>query len=125
MNTIKKLRKDRTTRKGWIRKLDKLVSQIVVAREPKCVTCGSTTSPTCGHLFSRIAYTTRWDLLNCHRQCLSCNFRHELDAFPYMEWFRKNYGQSALNRLHRKYGTISHFKDYDLKDMYEKLSKHE
>ena len=120
---IPKLRKVRITRKGWIRKLDKLVSEIVILRDKRCVVCGTLHKLTCGHLFSRIAYNTRWNLTNCHAQCLSCNFRHEHDAFPYMEWFRKKFGQAALNRLHRKYETISHFKDYDLEKEYKQLLK--
>ena len=36
-----------------------------------------------GHLFSRASYSTRWDGLNAHAQCQSCNFRHEFDPVPY------------------------------------------
>src|SRR3990167_3126534 len=103
---INKLIKDRTTRKGYVRRLDKVVSEIVQIRDARCVTCGSYNSPTAGHLFSRVAYSTRWDLGNVFRQCLSCNFRHEHDPYRFIEWYRKNYGVAMYNRLHRKYETI-------------------
>ena len=44
---VKELRKDRTTRKGWVRKLDTIVSEIVRLRDKKSVTSGETDSLTC------------------------------------------------------------------------------
>src|SRR3970282_1253899 len=115
--------KDRTTRKGWVRKLDKLISKIVIARDPRCVTCGSINSPTAGHLFSRVAYSPRWDLNNVFRQCLACNFRHEHDSYPFSEWFRKNYSPSLYHKLHRKYETPRKFKTFELGELYKSLLK--
>ena len=118
---VKELKKDRTTRKGWIRKLDKLMSQLVIKREPRCVTCGTDKKLTCGHLFSRVAYSTRWTKANCHTQCLSCNFRHEHDAYPYTRWFLKTYGETSYDALHLMYETPVQYKTYQLKELYEEL----
>ena len=118
---INKLIKDRTTRKGYVRRLDKVVSEIVQISDARCVTCGSYNSPTAGHLFSRVAYSTRWDLGNVFRQCLSCNFRHEHDPYRFIEWYRKNYGVAMYNRLHRKYEKPQKFTQPDLKELYLKL----
>jgi hypothetical protein len=118
---VKELRKDRTTRKGWVRKLDEIVSEIVRLRDKKSVTSGETEKLTCSHLFSRVAYSTRWDLLNCHAQTLSENFRHEYDPYPYTQWFIKEYGQEAYDNLHRQYVTPVQFKTWQLKVLYEQL----
>jgi hypothetical protein len=100
--TIDGLRKDRTTRKGWIRKLDHIVTEIVRLKESKCITCGAGGNLDCGHLFSRVAYSTRWDLVNCHAQCKACNFRHEHDAYKYTKWFIEHYGEEVYDELHRR-----------------------
>lgn len=118
---VKELRKDRTTRKGWVRKLDTIVSEIVRLRDKKSVTSGETDSLTCSHLFSRVAYSTRWDLLNCHAQTLSENFRHEYDPYPYTQWFIKKYGQEAYEDLHRKFSTPVQVKTWQMKEMYEQF----
>lgn len=121
------------TRKGVVRKLDKLVSEIVIKRDGRCIVCGSTKNLTCGHLFSRIAYSTRWELgknivgylwpSNCYAQCLSCNLRHEYDPYPMMSKVIGTYGQKLVDDLHREYVTPRKFKTYELVELYEKLSK--
>ena len=131
----------KTTRKGWVRKLDKLVGDIVKARDGKCIVCGTTKQLTCGHLFSRIAYSTRWDLDNCYAQCLSCNFRHESDPYPMTEAVKEKYWHKLFNEgnhigellesdvkdwiegLHFKYVTPRKFKDFELAELYETLSQ--
>jgi 5-methylcytosine-specific restriction endonuclease McrA len=123
MNTIKKLFKKRITRKGLVRKLDKVVSEIVRDRDKRCVLCGTRNNLTAGHLFSRVAYSTRWDLNNVWCQCMGCNFRHEYDAYPFYEWYTKNHSKAAFNRLHRKYETPKKYKDHDLEELYKKLVK--
>lgn len=103
--------------------MDKVVSEIVQMRDKRCVTCGSYDQPTAGHVFSRVAYSTRWDLTNTFRQCWPCNYRHEFDPYNFTEWYRKNYGSASYNRLHRKYETVHKFSTPDLKDLYAKLIK--
>ena len=107
------------TRKGIIRKLDKLVSEIVIGRDRSCIVCGSFRNLTCGHLFSRIAYSTRWDLDNCFAQCLSCNLKHEHDPYPMTETVKAK--GINIDELHRKYVTPIKFKTFELIELYEKL----
>jgi len=118
---VKELGKDRTTRKSLVRKLDKIVSEIVILRDKKCVTCNSYDRLGCGHLFSRIAYSTRWELLNCACQCFICNYRHELDAYRYTKWFLDKYGQDEYDKLHVQYETPVVLKDWQLKEIYDQL----
>ena len=109
------------SRKGLVKKLDHIVSRIVIARDKQCVVCGSTYRLTCGHVFSRTAYSTRWDLTNCFAQCWSCNFKHTYDTYPYLNWYVKKFGQDALDELHVKYRTINKLKDYQLLELYQVL----
>lgn len=119
------------TRKGIIRKLDKIVSQIVIARDGKCIVCGTTQSLTCGHLFSRVAYSTRWNLENCYAQCLSCNLKHEYDSFPMIEAVKEKWTkdhpklESAtiwLANLHYEWNHPVKFKTYELEELYDQLN---
>ena len=75
------------SRKGLVKKLDKLVSQIVILRDKKCVVCGSTNRLGCGHLFTRRYYSTRWDLQYCYAHCWKCNFKNELDRYPFTYFY--------------------------------------
>jgi len=112
------------TRKGIVRKLDALLKEIVVARDGKCVCCGTTQSLTPGHLFSRVAYSTRWDLNNVFAQCLSCNLRHEYDPYPLTSYFINKFGQSAYDKLHRFYVTPVKYKTYELEELYDRMKAH-
>lgn len=133
---IRRPKTRKISRKGWVRKLDKLVSQIVIARDSRCIVCGTTKNLTCGHLFSRVAYSTRWDLDNVYAQCLSCNFRHESDPLPMFqaveaEYLRKTNwplkynlkerARNFINALHRKYVTPHKYKTFELEELYEGL----
>lgn len=111
------------SRKTLIRNLDAIVSKIVIKRDGWCVTCGTFANPTCGHLFSRVAYSTRWDLENCFRQCVSCNFKHEHDPYPFNNWFITKFGKEKWDALHIKYSQIKKWKDFELAELYEKLKQ--
>ena len=120
---IDKLRKDKTTRQAWIKKLDKLVSEIVILRDKECVLCGSKKQLGCGHLLTRGAYATRWDLVNCNCQCWAHNYYHERHPEKYTQWFLWRYGMNQYDHLIKKHHTITHFKAFDLKELYEELKK--
>src|ERR1035437_7794925 len=102
------------SRKGLVKKLDKAVSVSVIERDKKCVTCDSTDRLGCGHLFSRVAYSTRWDLMNCYAQCWPCNFRHEFDPYPLTNYFINKYGQDTYQVLHSQYVTPRKYKNFQL-----------
>lgn len=115
--TINKLRKIRASRKTLVRKLDSLVSEIVRLRDKKCIQCGTTQNLTCGHLFSRVAYSTRWDLGNCYAQCLSHNMRHEYDPYAMTQAIVALKGQSYVDELYKTWHTPVILKDFQLKEM--------
>lgn len=112
------------SRKSIVKELDRIFSLYIRQRDGnKSVISGSTDNPTNGHLFSRVAYSTRWDELNCHCQTWAENYRHEFDPYPYTQWFLKKYGQEKYDELHRKFVTPIKLKDYELLEMIEKYKK--
>lgn len=115
---------EKLSRKKLISKLDKLVSQKIREIEPACVTCGSIDKLGAGHIFSRKAYATRWDLSpegNVHTQCWGCNYRHVRDQYPYLDWYVKKYGGAKLESLRQRFHTITKLKDSHLLEMIERL----
>ena len=108
------------SRKSFVRELDGVFSLFIRSRDRRCVTCGSQSNLTCGHLFSRIAYSTRWREDNCFAQCLSCNLRHEYDPYPFMNYYLRRFGQDKLDQLHRDYSTIRKFSNPELQELIDK-----
>ena len=119
---IEKLRKDRTERQKWIKKLDSIVTEICQIRDKKkCVMCGSPATHV-GHLFRRGLWNTRWDLQNCHLQCDPHNSLHETNRTPYEDWFKSNFIYAhALEYLEKESQIETHFKVFHYKVMYEEL----
>jgi hypothetical protein len=92
-------------RKKTVKELDTTLSLLVRTKNPHCVICGSSENLTCGHLFSRVAYSTRWDLQNTETQCMGCNLRHEFDPYIFYTWYKNKYGEKQFDELHRRYIT--------------------
>lgn len=56
--------------------LDNLVRKILKEKESHCFTCGvhkNAATLEVGHFVPRRYLATRWDLRNCHLQCIECN----------------------------------------------------
>jgi hypothetical protein len=107
------------SRKTIVKALDTAVSKYVRTRDGRCVVCGTTENLTNGHLFSRVAYSTRWDIEpdgNCHTQCLSDNLTHEFDPHPYTRWYISRFGLEAYDELHRRYRAPVKLKDWELEE---------
>lgn len=113
------------SRAGIVKKLDKIVSQYVVSRDGSCVVCGSTESLGAGHVFSRKAYNTRWDITkdgNVHAQCWPCNYRHVRDQYPYFNWYETKFGKGSLDELRKRFKTSAIYKTHQLVELYESIS---
>ena len=120
MDMRTKMRK--ITRKGLVRKLDKIVGDIVKKRDVTCVCCGTSQNLTPGHLFSRVAYSTRWDLDNVFAQCVNCNFRHESDPYPLMKYAKLILGEDGVEELHFKYVHPVKYRDFQLQELLDELT---
>ena len=112
------------TRKGIVRKLDKIVGDIVKLRDGECVVCHTKSNLTPGHLFSRVAYSTRWDLDNLFCQCSTCNYRHEYDPYPLMAYADSVLGKKKVQTLHKQWGIPHKFSTPQLVDLYEELQNY-
>lgn len=115
---------ERITRKGLVKKLDKVVSLIIRERDKACVICGSREQLQCGHIFSRVNYSTRWDITkdgNCHCQCAKCNILHEYDAYPFYRWYKHNFGEKKLEKLHTRSKQRSKLSDDELNKLLSML----
>lgn len=135
MQIPKKQKRLRGSRKTLVKKLDKIVGDIVKLRDGKCVTCpiwraqprrrqwegSSILEP--GHLFSRVAYSTRWKLNNVFCQCRNCNMMHESDPFALTKYFIDKFGREEYEYLHQLYSRPAKFMDVDLEHMHTILKE--
>lgn len=109
------------TKKTLVKKADQLLSLYVRLRDKRCVTCGKTGNLTCGHLFSRSHYSTRWDLKNVYTQCWGCNFKHEHDPYPLTRYATLVWGEKEIEALHQRYCSPTHYKTKDLMGIVDTL----
>lgn len=85
--------------KPIVKQLDSLVSKIVIARDGKCVLCGSRMALGCGHWIRRKVFPIRWDLHNCNCLCNICNSRDDNEPVHYAKWMIDKYGDKEIDRL--------------------------
>jgi len=114
------------SRKTLVNKLDTAHSKFIRARDKRCVTCGSRDSLQCGHLFTRAAYSTRWDIStngNAHCQCSSCNLRHEYDAYPFNSWYIEKFGKPAWDALHTRHKAIYRLSTAQMAELLDIITK--
>jgi len=109
-----------TDRARLKKKLDTIHSKLIRSIEKSCVVCGSQEMLQCGHLFTRAALSTRWDIEpdgNCHSQCASCNYRHEHDSYPYNNWYIEEFSKDKWDELHRRHKACRKFTLLEMEEM--------
>jgi hypothetical protein len=108
--------------KCLIKKLDKLVSEVVRLEEPTCCTCKKLLpfkERQCGHYFGRIHYSTRWERKNCHTQCVACNVFKSGNYTEYARVMYGLYGKKGVEKLR-----LLSLKNVDnLRELIEKKTK--
>jgi 5-methylcytosine-specific restriction endonuclease McrA len=119
----------RSERTKAVQHADRYFSLYIRARDQYCVICGSPDNGTCGHLFSRTHFATRWDPTNAYRQCAGCNLRHEHDPGPFTLYFLNRFCQEAYEDLHQQYSQTVRFSTQQIREIgdhykrkYEELS---
>jgi hypothetical protein len=108
------------TRKGLIKKLDTICSEIVRARG-RCLKCGASDYPHLdpAHIFSRKYLNTRWDIdLNIICLCDGCHFWAHANPILFTEFVRKKLGEDKYQLLKEAHNLI--YKP-TLADLQEKL----
>jgi hypothetical protein len=108
-----------TERRKLVKALDAVCREWVMKHFDRCVCCGSTEYPQCGHLFSRVAYSTRWDKRNLYRQDRGCNMTHEYDPMPLLRYAERVWGREEIDRLHADYSKPRKFSNPELAALLE------
>ena len=126
------IKKKAMNRKKIVKALDAIFSMYIRKRDNyRCFTCGQLGGPKdgimqAGHLFSRVNYSTRWDELNTHCQCKSCNYTHEFNPHIYVNKFIDKYGLEKYQDLTFKHNQQFKISTPDLlvlTDYYKKKRK--
>jgi 5-methylcytosine-specific restriction endonuclease McrA len=113
------------SRKGLIKKLDKLFSLYIRTRYAmdgmvRCVTCNTikyTSEIDAGHFVSRRHYSTRWHPTNVQTQCKKCNNWGSGESYLFGKYLDKTHGVGTADELIKLSREITKFTDQDLKDM--------
>ena len=92
---------NRRNRKQWIRILDKLLREVVFARDKRCRRCGRTDTLTPSHIYPKGRYTRlRFDPGNVLTLCYNCHFnwwhKNPLEA---SEWFHTIFSEKEFKDL--------------------------
>ena len=113
------------SRKGLIRKLDKVFSIYIRTRYAmdgmvRCVTCNTIKKwqdVDAGHFCGRRHYSTRYHPTNVQVQCKSCNGFKAGENYLFGKYLDKTHGAGTADELIKLSREITKFTDQDLKDM--------
>lgn len=110
------------TRKGLVKKLDRIFSEYIRRRFAKndiveCVTCGihkHWKEVDAGHFMSRKHYSTRWDTTNVQTQCKYCNGFRAGENYLFGKYIDSTYGIGTADELVAMSRKITKYTDKDL-----------
>jgi len=92
--------KYRSPRKRLEEALDKACREYVLARDEKCILCGSIDVLQNSHYIRRGHHSVRWDLRNQHAMCKRCHYKHHNGyEYLYAEFMHKTYGDEVMEEL--------------------------
>lgn len=99
-----RLLKKQHSRPATVKRLDRAFSRWIIRKHGAvCYTCGTTLAGgaiiQCGHLISRVNYSTRWAEENARPQCRGCNFSHEHHPETYTTKYISEVGLKAYEKL--------------------------
>lgn len=100
------LQKNKSRKSDMKKDLQKLVNKYVRLRESSCYTCLDYLpypKRTAGHFWTVGGHQrTRFELMNIHTQCVSCNKYKSGNLAPYASRLLEQYGAAAFQALHRR-----------------------
>lgn len=110
--------KKKKTKRYWIKKCDKVFSEIVRS-VGVCERCGTTKNLQCAHIVSRVNHSIRFDLENGIALCYSCHlmWAHK-NPLEFAEWLYERYGEDIHQRLKDKANKIE---SIDYEEKYKEL----
>lgn len=74
-----------------------------------CYTCGAQANSN-GHFVPRAVNRLRYDDINCHAQCLNCNYKLEGNWAVYELKLRANFGDDVIDEYIRIYKSHEYFR---------------
>jgi len=115
------------SRSKIVKKLDAIFSQFIRLKYAddlgmvSCFTCDKKThwfgdGMQCGHFMSRKNYSTRWEILNCMPQCVSCNVYNYGRQFIFSKKLDEKFGDGTAEELFVKSKQIVKFSTDELND---------
>ena len=78
---------------------DYAFSLYIRKKEPYCSCCGSPDQLQCGHLFSRVFTSLRWEEMNAATQCARCNMNHEHHSEPFRRVMVSRFGEEDIEKM--------------------------
>ena len=106
----------------YIQELDKIVSEIVRARDKICITCRLEKPLTAGHFMKRRHMAVRWNLHNVNGQCWDCNLEDNWDT--YREEMINKYGEAETDLIVSLARREEKWSEKDLKEMLDIFKKY-
>jgi len=106
-------------RKQWIKKLDKLASEVVKKRDKACLRCFKETDLQCAHIISRSHFNTRWDMDNLLTLCRGCHytFAHK-EPLEFAEFVKEKLGDKKYQHLRMRGQMVGVKPDYSAIELY-------
>ena len=113
------------SRKGLVKKLDKIFSEYIRRRYAKndiveCVTCGINKhykEIDAGHFMSRKHYSTRWHPTNVQVQCKNCNGFRAGENYLFGKYLDSVFGIGTADELVALSRQIKKYTDKDLEEL--------
>ena len=105
--------------------IHKTIREICLIRHPYCVICKKSDGILQGgHLIpKKRSEAVRYSLDNVFTQCSSCNFKHNQNPHPYIQWYLKEYGQENYDSLVERSKLIVKHKDWELDEIHDTLKQ--
>ena len=128
----KKSGDDKPKKPNYVDQLDRIFSLYIRLRDAlpngmvKCISCGRYfpfTQVDCGHFYSRIHTSTRWDEDNCNAECRYCNRMSSEHLIGYRANLVRKIGEQRVALLEVKAHQTVKRDDYVLKLLIEDYKK--
>lgn len=112
--------------KNLVRKLDEVFSKYIRLRDAsdhgtfRCISCGKVKAfrkADCGHFYSRMHMSTRYDEDNCHAECAYCNRISADHLIGYQEHLIEKIGQERFDKLRLRHHLSKKWSDFEMEEM--------
>lgn len=121
-----------TKKTDYVDKLDRIFSKYIRLRDAmpsgfiRCISCGQIKEFDrfdCGHYYSRMHMSTRWDEDNCNAECSLCNRFSAEHLIGYRENLIKKIGENRFKLLEVKAHQTKQWSEFELKMLCEYYQK--